>query len=490
MEVFFYIRDSKLFNLMKNTIFFLCFFSLISSYGQHITVLDSLTQSPIPFVHVFDGTRGVIASANGRLYWDKREQADSLILSCMGYAPKTIGVLHLKDSIYLLPKTVALTEVVVSNRVLSGKEIIERAIQNTAQNMDFGLSSSEVFIRTKGSNDIQKMDIEINKSTIKELDQSFVDEILQEVPKNDHWTSFSRSKWLRDNSGLKLHKLEVLQAANLQDSLNNSTYSSMEETISRVLKKRVKKDSYFKVKSGPFITTKIENDFDEPVDSIANDSNALTPKKYAQAQLGNLQSSAITNLFEGETWALPFLVKLRKYSFVNEGIVYDLGTPTYKVRFISSNKKDYSGYLLVDVEDFGVHKISYQSNEREIRIKLFGLYFEAKLNNRTCLFVKNQLDKYTLYYLGDEYQTHFGLKRPIKIIEKNKVVKGRNRQNVLSMDLNILLKQVVQKSIYFNSFTSISKEEFDAFTFEHTVTPTDFFSLEAIRESMPSFPTE
>ena len=198
----------------------------------------------------------------------------------------------------------------------------------------------------------------------------------------------------------------------------------------------------------------------------------------------------ITKLFEEKSWTLPFLVKSRKYSFVNEGVVYDLGTPTFKVRFTSTNKKDYSGYLLVDVEDFGVHKISYQSNEHIKRIKLFGLFYELRLINRTYLFVKNQLDKYRLYYLGNEYQTHIGLKRPIKVIEKNKIVKGRNRQNMLSMDLNMRLNTVVQQSIYFNSFTSISKEEFDAFTFEHTVTPTDFFSLEAIRESMPSFPTE
>ena len=83
-----------------------------------------------------------------------------------------------------------------------------------------------------------------------------------------------------------------------------------------------------------------------------------------------------------------------------------------------------------------------------------------------------------------------GMTRPFKIIEKNKIVKGRNRQNVLSMDVNVSMKNIEKQSIYFNSFTSISKEEFDAFTFEHTVTPIDFFSIEAVRESMPSFPVE
>jgi hypothetical protein len=89
------------------------------------------------------------------------------------------------------------------------------------------------------------MDIEIKKSTIPELDQTFVDEIIQKVPREQESVYYTQSKWLRDSGGLNLHKLEVMQAANLKDSLSEATYTSMEETIDGVLKKRIKKDSLF-----------------------------------------------------------------------------------------------------------------------------------------------------------------------------------------------------------------------------------------------------
>ena len=471
-------------------IVFLLFFSFSTAvYGQHITVLDSSSQEPIPFVHVYDGNKGVIASATGAFYW-QNNTADSISLSCMGYATKTIGVDQLKDSLFLMPKALALAPIVVSNRTLTAKEIMARVLENTPNNMDFGLSSNEVYVVTKDKEVVQKMDIEIKKSTIPELDQTFVDEILQEMPKNEESIYYTQSKWLRDSGGLELHKLEVMQAASLQDSLAEATYASMKETIEGILKKRVKKESYFKVKSGPLISTKVDNDNPKEVDSTAKESVEITPKDYASRQLDRLKRKVNILLFEGKNWALPFMENPHKYSLTNEGIVYDQRVPTYKLRFTSKKRKDYSGYLLVDVVDFGVHKISYHNNKHEFRIKLFGLFFEERLDNRTYVFVKNQLDKYTLYNMSEVYQSKMGLKRPIKIIEKNKVVKGRNRQNVLSMNVNFSIKNTIEEDMYFNIFRTISKTEYNAFKAAHTVTPTDYYSLEAIRELMPGLPIE
>ena len=474
---------------MKTCVLLLLFSFSTAVYGQHITVLDSSSQAPIPFVHVYDGNKGVIASATGAFYWQSNT-ADSISLSCMGYATKTIGVDQLKDSLFLMPKALALAPIVVSNRTLTAKEIMARVLENTPNNMDFGLSSNEVYVVTKDKEVVQKMDIEIKKSTIPELDQTFVDEILQEMPKNEESIYYTQSKWLRDSGGLELHKLEVMQAASLQDSLAEATYASMKETIEGILKKRVKKESYFKVKSGPLISIKVDNDNAKEVDSIAKDSLKTTPEDFAKRQLGRLKRRVNTLLFKEKNWALPFLEKPNKYTLSNEGIVYDQRVPTYKLRFTSKKRKDYSGYLLVDVVDFGVHKISYHNNKHAFRIKLFGLFFEERLDNRTYVFVKNQLDKYTLYNMSEVYQSKMGLKRPIKIIEKNKVVKGRNRQNVLSMNVNFSIKNTIEEDMYFNIFRTISKTEYNAFKAAHTVTPTDYYSLEAIRELMPGLPIE
>lgn len=472
---------------MRGLLLFLVLFSS-AVQAQRVVVMDSISNEPISLVSVYDGKTGVITSSSGTFYWQK-PQADSITLSCLGYTQKKIAASQIRDTLYLLPKAVELMPVMVSNRTLTAVEIIDSVKANTSKTVDFGLSSSEVFVHYIDLTDVQKMDIEIKKSTIPELDQTFVDEILAQVPKKEKDEFYSKSKWLRDSGGLKHHKLQVLQAATLRDSITESRFDSMEKTISEILTKRVKKDSYFKVKSGPLITVKMNNPVQE-IDTVEQEKRKLTPKKYAANQLGSLQGLATKNLFAENNWALPFLVNPKKYTFSNEGTVYDLGVPVYKIQFSSKKKKDYNGYLLIDVEDFGVHQIRYQNNKHQVRVKLFGLFYEERLNNRTYSFVKNHLGKYTLYHIYEEYQEHAGIKRPFKIIEKNKVVKGRNRQNIFSMDANFNIKQVHQKNIYFNSFTPISKKAFDAFKLEHSVLPKDMYSQSEIKKYIPDFPLE
>lgn len=472
---------------MRALLLFLILFSSVAK-AQYVVVLDSISNAPIPLVSVYDGKTGVITNSDGTFNWHN-PQADSITLSCLGYGRKIVATAHIKDTLYMLPKAVELLPVVVSNRTLSAEEIMDSLRANTHINVDFGLSASEVFVHDVDIYDTQKMDIEIKKSTIPELDQDFTDEILTRFPKKEINESFSKSKWLRDSGGLKQHKLQVLQAAKLRDSLKDSYFDSVEKTIGDFLKKRVKKDSYFKVKSGPLISVKMDNPAKE-VDTVEQEKRKLTPKKYAANQLGSLQRLATKNLFVQNNWVLPFLATPNKYHFSNEGIVYELSVPVYKIRFHSRKKKDYSGYLLVDVEDFGVHKIEYQSNKHESRLKLFGLFYEERLNNRTYSFVKNHMGKYTLYYIFEEYQQQNGVKRPIKIIEKNKVVKGRNRQNVLAMDLNVAVKEIYQKRIYFNAFTPISKQEFDAFALEHTVLPKKLYSKTEVKKHIPGIHIE
>lgn len=467
---------------------FLCLFLLSSVvYGQQVVILDSLSKEPIPLVHVFDGKKGVVTSPLGVFYWEKSHQKEHLTLSCLGYATKKID--GIKDTLYMLPKAVELMPVVVSNRSLSVNEIIDSVKENTAKNYDFGLSSSEVFIVSESTDEFLNMSIDINKSTIPELDQMFIDSILQNLPQKESGKFYSKSRWLRDSGGLKYHKLQVLQAATLVDSLTENRFASIEKTIDDLLKKRVKKDSYFKVKSGAFVTVKMNNDFHQ-TDSVNKTTPEINPKQYAKRILGGLQRLAQTEVFEQQKWVLPFLKDSDKYRFEIEGIVYDLGVPTYKIHFGSKKKKAYSGYLWVDVEDFGVYKITYNSNHHESRFKLLGLFYEERLNNKEYLFVKNHLNTYVLHYINTESQTLFGLKRPITIIEKNKVVKGRNRQNKLSIDVNSQVKNTSQRSVYFNSFTPITKREFDVFIPTHHVVPKDFYSMTAIEHHIQGLPID
>ena len=198
------------------------------------------------------------------------------------------------------------------------------------------------------------------------------------------------------------------------------------------------------------------------MDTVAQKEDELTPKNFAKDQLSYLRNIHQKIFDEEGKWLLPFLTKTTKYTFTNTGIVYEFIAPAYKITFTSKGKKRYNGYLLVDVFDFGVYKIVYRSNLHESRIKLFGLFNEERLNNKEYVFIKNQFNNYRLYHVTLESQMTLGIKRPIKIIEKNKVVKGENRQNLLSMDIHYRLKNIDNRHIYYNSITPISSQNLEA----------------------------
>ena len=130
-------------------------FSLSVAHAQQLIIVDSISKAPIPLVHVFDGKKGVVTDSSGTFFW-KQKQADSLSLSCLGYAKKKIAALQIRDTLYLLPKAVELMPVMVSNRTLTATEIIDSVKANTSKTVDFGLSSSEVFVHHIDLIDIQK----------------------------------------------------------------------------------------------------------------------------------------------------------------------------------------------------------------------------------------------------------------------------------------------------------------------------------------------
>ena len=269
-------------------------FSITNVFGQQITVLDSLTYNPIPFVHVYDGSKGVVANQDGAFYWGVPETGDSLSISCLGYASKTISFSQIRDTIYMTTKAVELQPIIVNNRSLTGSEIIDSILSNTQKNYGFGLFSSEVFVFKHDSYDIDKMDIEIEKSTIDELDQNFVDEILNQLPKQEQYRSYTKSKLLGGNH-TESYKLEVLKAAKLKDSMMVDAYDSMEETLNGILKKKVKIDSYFKIKSGHLLSIKVNNNTIEAVDTVTQKKEALTPERFAKGELSFLKSVQLIN---------------------------------------------------------------------------------------------------------------------------------------------------------------------------------------------------
>jgi hypothetical protein len=69
---------------------------------------------------------------------------------------------------------------------------------------------------------------------------------------------------------------------------------------------------------------------------------------------------------------------------------------------------------------------------------MFGVSFKEDLREVIVQFKKTASEKYSLEYFDFKTSFEGGFDRPLVITEKNKIVKGRNKQNQLKMDLNVV----------------------------------------------------
>jgi hypothetical protein len=90
-------------------------------------------QEAIPFATVqYSAHKGVITNEEGRFaFTAKLEEADTIKISSLGYEAFHTAAPQFKDSvIFLKPQSIKLSDVFLSNKNLSGEEILERVKKN------------------------------------------------------------------------------------------------------------------------------------------------------------------------------------------------------------------------------------------------------------------------------------------------------------------------------------------------------------------------
>ena len=219
---------------------------------------------------------------------------------------------------------------------------------------------------------------------------------------------------------------------------------SLNKKMREAFKKELKTDSYFKIKSGIF-GRDLEFDGLEEVDS----TNVESIKKFEEKELkekddfANRQKSRIKNiykfLFFVEKSPLNFILKPNKYIF-SEPRINNLGNDlVYVIECSPKGRNKYSATLFINPYDFAVVRLDFKNIKPLFNIKLLGVFQNVYLREGKILLSKYENKKYNLSYLKINYGQKTGFDRPIKLIEKNKNVKGRRKQNEISfrMDLKI-----------------------------------------------------
>jgi len=449
-------------------------------------ILDSATLKPIPYVTVLlSNKRGVITNEEGNFSIQTTitpAATDSLFISCIGYKSLAQALEKFTDSIiYLPPKAIELNAVVLSNKQYTPEEIIKKVKENLDKNYNQNFTKKKLFFRESYRSNLVKTDYKVIKSTIKELSKPFLDSVLQSVPKNDYrYTEVLCD--LYGNYDSENQKINLIKASELYDKNSELDLTSLEERFNEIIKKNVKPDSYFKIKSGLF-GTKVGADeiFDAEVDSTnaAALQKELEDRKKREVERKqnfakwrkSTMGRTFKNLFFMKDTDLNFIRKSNKYVFNLEEFTYFGDAAVYILTFEPKGGADYKGRLYINSDDFAIIRLDYENVKPIRKFKLLGISLAENVAKGKMIFSKGTNNRYDLRFLEAENGNRVGIRRPLKIIEKNKHVKGRRKQNELSVKIDMAVTGGSKFEIVIFDTENLSSNQFEAFTEKNTVLP-------------------
>lgn len=435
-------------------------------YVKDITavVLDANTRQPIPYATIqFGPNKGVITNDEGRFSLiDKNDEVDYITVSSLGYGSVTIQVNDInEETIYLASSNIELKNVFLTNKNLSPQEIVEKVRENVKSNYNFDLTHKKFFFRESDVNHIRRFDLLVDKSTFPEIDQNLMSRISENIPKyND-----SYKEVLGDFYGnYEKQKIQLIKAANLHNPQSTAGLTELTDKLERILKDNIKEDSFLKIKTGILGVKMDAKELElgkENEQKVVKEKTEEEKEKARQDSQKNLKNSTnskvqklLKNMFWNEEITLDIFQKSNKYKFQVDGYTQMGNDIVYVISFEPKRSADFKGKMYVNTLDYGVHRIDYVNMKPLKKFRLLGISTADDVYRGKMIFSRNaETGKYNPSYIERETGESFGIDRPLTIIEKNKNVAGRSKQNELDMDIKINVGQVnkLQMVIYENS---------------------------------------
>jgi len=144
----------------------------------------------------------------------------------------------------------------------------------------------------------------------------------------------------------------------------------------------------------------------------------------------------------------------------------------YVIEFVPKGSADYKGTLYVNYEDYAIIRVDYENVKSVKNFKLLGISFNVFLSKGKMIFSKGNDNHYSLQYLERESASRFGIRRPLKIIEKNKNVRGRRKQNELFVKLDMAMSGRNKFEVVVFDTNDVTSSEFENFKETNTMLPT------------------
>jgi len=375
--------------------------------------------------------------------------------------------------LYLERDAISMDEVVITNSKYSLEEIIEKVEESIAKNYSTDLAKKKMFFRQKDNNKINKLNIEFNKSTVPELNQDFVNKELAEIPKTSAFYTEVLANWYGNEDD---YKLDIKKAVKFFDTFSNDYLDVLNKKLEEILNKNFKKDSYFKIKSGLFsIKTDAKEAFSENGELLDMRNEMSKNEEVNENFFFKNSKKTINKVFEevfySDDTSLNFIKKPGRYDFELVDTIEYGEDLVYKINFFPNGREDFKGTFYVNTQDFAIVRIDYQNVAQLKGIKLLGFSYKELGRKGTIIFEKGLKDKYQLKFIEQVQEDKYGIDRPLKIIEKNKNVRGRRKQNEISSEID---------------FSSTVVREFQILVYDtHLITESQFNSQPENKKEQP-----
>jgi hypothetical protein len=453
----------------------------IKAQSKKVKIIDSISFEPVPFATIFfSNNNGIISDEDGlfELIPEQYSKKDSLFISSMGFEPKQFSLDIFNDSIIrLVPKTISLKNVVVTNNQLSSNEIIDSVKLYIDKNYNFNITENKLFFRQEFNQELEKFKLNKFKSTIKDLTAESMDSMTNNLPKKSK-NELESLSYYYVNSKIDIPKIKLIKSRRTNDDNESDLSKSLGDKLEKSLRENLKSNSYFKIRSGwlPFSGDLTFNGLWE-IDSTNQDQlNKLKEEEikrkenFSIGQKGRIQSVYLKSFFNPNS-ELNFILKSKNYIFSNSELTYLGNELVYVIECYPKRGDKYKGTIYVNSDDYAVVRIDYENIKPLSNFKLLGVSFSSNLEKGRMVFSKFENEKYSLSYYQNSRGNNISIKRPFKIIEKNKFVKGRKKQNQISAKLDFTSSSIYNTELQVFKVRSLDKVQFEEIDEKNQVLP-------------------
>lgn len=440
-----------------------------NSQNYQATLKDSTTNEVIPYASIiYAPNNGLVSNEEGRFSIDlEKIKQDSIYISSVGYSKKSFSVGHLKDSVLYLNAAIENLDLVYLNKNnYTAKEIMKLVESNIDSNYRATTTNQKVFFRKSYITKIKQFDMEMVESSIPEIDEKLLDSIKDLIPRKSEYYNETLGNYYTDTES---DKLIITKAAELYDKDQNLSMEGISSKLEQIFNDNVKRNSYLKIKSGIFgskvqvDSIMADNEKSKEIKEKLESNDSIEKSKSSKRKIQNTKSN-ISNLNESlffkDDPTLNIIDKINKYTFTINGYTLVNNEPCYIINFEPKGSKKFKGVLHVNVNDFAIVQMDYTNIKSLKDFSLLGFSYDENLY-ASKVFFRKKGNSYIPYYMQLDKGMTFGVKRPLTIIEKNKHVKGRNKQNEVALKMNIKIDQFERDEFLVYETSEINKEDFE-----------------------------